>query len=54
MESKSTHGLRLDQLADLLRARVAEDPKPQDGGPKPNDRRRKSEDGGLKTEAGDS
>jgi len=54
MEGQSTHTLRLDQLADLLRARVAEDPKPQDGGPKPNDRGWNSEDGRQMTKDGDS
>jgi hypothetical protein len=54
MESKSTHGLRLDQLANLLRAAVVKDPKPEDKSPRPDGEGRKSEDGGQKTEDGDS
>ncbi len=54
MESKSTHGLRLDQLANLLRAAVAEDPEPQDKSPKPDDEGQKADGGGQKTEDGES
>ncbi len=41
MEGKSTHGLGSDQLADLRRAMVAEDPKPDDGGRRAEDRERR-------------
>jgi len=50
MENKSTHGLRLDQLADLLRAAVADDPKPEDAQPKVENGGRKTEDGTPKSE----